>query len=113
MTDRRNVRAGEETGVKGAPRRLRRRLLLADGLCLAAVAAGLLVKDLSRMAGVALTLGGLLCLLVLGLLTALAFLPRCPHCGGRIPRMQLNGVRVRPDRCPRCGAILTDDNLTQ
>ena len=100
--------------MKGkSPARLRRCLFLADGLCLAAVAAGLLVKDLSRTAGVVLTLGGLLCLLVLGLLTALTFLPRCPHCGGLIPRMQLNGVRVRPDRCPRCGAILTDDNLTQ
>ena len=98
--------------MKGkSPARLRRWLLLADGLCLAAVAAGLLVKDLSRTAGVVLTLGGLLCLLVLGLLTALTFLPCCPHCGSLIPRMQLNGVRVRPDRCPRCGAILTDDNL--
>ena len=100
--------------MKGkSPARLRRWLLLADGLCLAAVAAGLLVKDLSRTAGIVLTLGGFLCLLVLGLLTVRAFFSRCPHCGGLIPRMQLNGVRVRPDRCPRCGAILTDDNLTQ
>ena len=96
------------------PARLRRWLLLADGLCLAAVAAGLLVKDLSRTAGVVLTLGGVFCLLVLGLLTVRAFFSRCPSCGYPMPTRAVSGPRVRrPVRCPRCGAILTDDNLTQ
>ena len=101
--------------MKGkSPARLRRWLLLADGLCLAAVAAGLLVKNLSRTAGVVLTLGGVLCLLVLGLLTVHAFFSRCPSCGYPMPTRAVSGPRVRrPVRCPCCGAILTDDNLTQ
>ena len=77
----------------------------------ARIAAKVGKRELSAVSCLASAAVWLLCLLVLGLFTALTFLPRCPHCGSLIPRMQLNGVRVRPNRCPRCGAILTDDNL--
>ena len=66
-------------------------MLLLDGLCIAVIAAGALLGDTLRILGIVLTLGGIACLLVLFLLTARAF---C-------------------SRCPRCGAVVTDDNLTQ
>ena len=66
-------------------------MLLLDGLCIAVIAAGALLGDTLRIPGIVLTLGGIACLLVLFLLTARAF---C-------------------SRCPRCGAVVTDDNLTQ
>ena len=71
--------------------RQRRRMLLLDGLCIAVIASGALLGDTLRIPGIVLTLGGIACLLVLFLLTARAF---C-------------------SRCPRCGAVVTDDNLTQ
>ena len=92
--------------------RRRRRMLLLDGLCIAVILAGLLLRDGFRMLGIALTLGGIVCLLALGLLTARAFCSRCPHCGCPVPTRAVSGARVRrPVRCPRCGAIVTDDNL--
>ena len=94
--------------------RQRRRMLLLDGLCIAAIVAGLLLRDGFRMPGIVLTLGGIICLLALGLLTVRAFLSRCPHCGYPVPTRAVSGTRVRrPVHCPRCGAIVTDDNLTQ
>ena len=56
-------------------------MLLLDGLCIAVIAAGALLRDVSRMLGIVLTLGGIACLLVLFLLTVRAFCSRCPSCG--------------------------------
>lgn len=90
--------------------RQRRRILLLDGLCIAMIAAGVLLRDTFRLLGIVFTLGGVICLLGLLLLTVRAFCFRCPHCGHPI----LNRLVSRgPVRCPRCGAILTDNNLTQ
>ena len=94
--------------------RQRRRMLLLDGLCIAVIAAGALLRDVSRMLGIVLTLGGIACLLVLFLLTARAFCSRCPSCGYPIWGRAFRKTRFRrPVYCPRCGAVVTDDNLTQ
>ena len=94
--------------------RHRRLLFLLDGLCIAAIAAGYFVIDFFLMLGRVLMLGGLLCLIVLILLTFLTFAAYCPHCGALVVSGRLiTGYRwKRPDRCPKCGAILTDNNLT-
>ena len=99
--------------------RHRRLLFLLDGLCIAAIAAGYFVIDFFLMLGRVLMLGWLLCLIVLILLTVLTFAAYCPHCGALIVSSRhmssslITGRRwKRPDRCPKCGAILTDNNLT-
>ena len=94
--------------------RHRRLLFLLDCLCIAAIAAGYFVIDFFLMLGRVLMLGGLLCLIVLILLTFLTFAAYCPHCGALVVSGRLiTGHRwKRPDRCPKCGAILTDNNLT-
>lgn len=94
-------------------RKTRRVLLLLDGVCVAAVAIGMLLRGYSRILGAVLGVGGIICLVLLSLPTGLSFLPRCPHCGGLILNRSLNGMRLRLDHCPHCGAILTDDNLIQ
>ena len=88
--------------------RHRRLLFLLDGLCIAAIAAGYFVIDFFLMLGRVLMLGGLLSLAAY-----------CPHCGALIVSSRhmssslITGRRwKRPDRCPKCGAILTDNNLT-
>ena len=94
--------------------RQRRRMLLLDGLCIAVIAAGALLGDTLRIPGIVLTLGGIACLLVLFLLTARAFCSRCPRCGYPIWGRIFRKTRFRrPVYCPRCGAVVTDDNLTQ
>ena len=52
--------------------------------------------------------------IVLILLTFLTFAASCPHCGALVVSGRLiTGRRwKRPDRCPKYGAILTDNNLT-
>ena len=88
-------------------------MLLLDGLCIAVIAAGALLRDVSRMLGIVLTLGGIACLLVLFLLTARAFCSRCPSCGYPIWGRAFRKTRFpRPVYCPRFGAVVTDDNLT-
>ena len=94
--------------------RQRRRMLLLDGLCIAVIAPGALLGDTLRIPGIVLTLGGIACLLVLFLLTARAFCSRCPRCGYPIWGRAFRKTRFRrPVYCPRCGAVVTDDNLTQ
>ena len=93
--------------------RQRRRMLLLDGLCIAVIAAGALLGDTLRIPGIVLALGGIACLLVLFLLTARAFCSRCPSCGYPIWGRAFRKTRFpRPVYCPRCGAVVTDDNLT-
>ena len=89
-------------------------MLLLDGLCIAVIAAGALLGDTLRIPGIVLALGGIACLLVLFLLTARAFCSRCPSCGYPIWGRAFRKTRFRrPVYCPRCGAVVTDDNLTQ
>ena len=89
-------------------------MLLLDGLCIAVIAAGALLGDTLRILGIVLTLGGIACLLVLFLLTAPALSSRCPSCGNPIWGRAFRKTRFRrPVYCPRCGAVVTDDNLTQ
>ena len=89
-------------------------MLLLDGLCIAVIAAGALLGDTLRIPGIVLTLGGIACLLVLFLLTARAFCSCCPSCGYPIWGRAFRKARFRrPVYCPRCGAVVTDDNLTQ
>ena len=46
-------------------------------------------------------------------LTARAFCSRCPSCGYPIWGRAFRKTRFRrPVYCPRCGAVVTDDNLT-
>ena len=88
-------------------------MLLLDGLCIAVIAAGALLGDTLRIPGIVLALGGIACLLVLFLLTARAFCSRCPSCGYPIWGRAFRKTRFpRPVYCPRCGAVVTDDNLT-
>ena len=88
-------------------------MLLLDGLCIAVIAAGALLGDTLRILGIVLTLGGIACLLVLFLLTARAFCSRYPSCGYPIWGRAFRKTRFpRPVYCPRCGAVVTDDNLT-
>ena len=88
-------------------------MLLLDGLCIAVIAAGALLGDTLRILGIVLTLGGIACLLVLFLLTARAFCSRCPSCWYPIWGRAFRKTRFRRSvYCPRCGAVVTDDNLT-
>ena len=80
--------------------RRRRRMLLLDGLCIAVILAGLLLRDGFRMLGIVLTLGGIVCLLALGLLTARAFCSRCPHCGCPVPTRAVSGPWPGPSSRP-------------
>lgn len=99
-----------------------RHLLLLDGVSIAAMLAGALVKEyLSRpiprpvnaLCGV-LVFGGVGGLILFSLLAMPAMALHCPNCGRSISSRAISGPHVQqPPRCPCCGAILTHDNLKQ